>query len=139
MAEIKTKKTSASPEAFLNTLKNEQERKDAFAILEMMRKATKSEPKMWGKAIIGVGDHSYTLSNGKENPWFQIGFSPRSKSFSLYLMGEKGDKFHALLAKLGKHDMGKGCLYVNKLADVDTKVLQQLFELQVKACKANKS
>lgn len=136
MAEIKTKKTKASPETFLNTIKEEQKRKDAFAIMELMKKATKSEPKMWGSAIIGVGEHFYTLSNGKKNDWFMIGFSPRKQNFSLYLMGPKEEKYQALLDKLGKHDTGKGCLYINKIADVDTKVLSQLFELQVKACKA---
>src|ERR1700722_1499700 len=131
MAEMKTKKTKASVEGFLNTIKEEQKRKDAFTILELMKKATKSEPKMWGTAIIGLGDNSYKLASGKENEWFQIGFASRSKDFSLYLMGEKGEKYNALLSKLGKHSMGKGCLYINKIADVDTKVLQQLFELQV--------
>ncbi len=138
MAEIKTKKTTASPEDFLNTIKEEQKRKDSFAIMELMKKASKSEPKMWGGAIIGLGDHKYTLSNGKENPWFMIGFSPRQKNFALYLMGEKGDKFQALLDKMGKYSRSKanGCLYINKISDIDTKVLLQLFELQVKACKS---
>jgi hypothetical protein len=133
MAENKTQKTKASPEAFLKTIKEEQRQKDAFTILELMKKATKSEPKMWGSAIIGLGDSSYKLASGKENEWFKIGFAARSKDFALYLMGEKAEKFEALLGKLGKHSMGKGCLYINKIADVDTKVLQQLFELQVKA------
>ena len=136
MAEMKTKKTTASVEGFLNTIKDEQKRKDSFVILELMKKAAKSDAKMWGPAIIGLGNNSYKLASGKENEWFQIGFASRSKDFSLYLMGEKGDKFHALLGKLGKHSMGKGCLYINKIADVNTKVLQQLFELQVKACSA---
>jgi hypothetical protein len=135
MAEMKTTKNNKSVDAFLNTIKDEQKRKDAFTILELMKKATKSEPKMWGTAIIGLGEHSYKLASGKENEWFQIGFASRAKDFSLYLMGEKADKFHALLGKLGKHSMSKGCLYVNKIADVDTKVLQQLFDLQVKVCK----
>lgn len=135
MAEMKTTQNNNSVEAFLNKIADEQKRKDAYTILELMKKATKSEPKMWGSAIIGLGEYSYTLSNGKVNPWFQLGFSPRKKEFSLYLMGEKAEKFNTLLGKIGKHSMGKGCLYVNKLADIDTKALQQLFELQVKACK----
>lgn len=135
MAELKTKKTAQSVEAFLNTVKEEQKRKDAFTILELMKKATKSEPKMWGSAIIGLGDSSYKLASGKENEWFQIGFAARSKDFSLYLMGEKGDKYKALLGKLGKHSFSGGCLHINKIADVDTKVLQQLFELQVENVK----
>ena len=137
MAENKTQKTKASPETFLNTIKEEQKKKDAFVILELMKKATKSDAQMWGSAILGLGYYKYTLSNGKQNDWFMIGFSPRKQNFALYLMGEKGDKFEALLSKLGKHDRGKGCLYINKIADVDTKVLQQLFEMQVKVCKEN--
>ncbi len=133
MAEMKTKKTTASVEDFLKTIKEEQKQKDAFTILEMMKKATKSEPKMWGTAIIGLGEHSYKLASGEKNEWFQIGFASRAKDFSLYLMGEKADKFHTLLGKLGKHSRGKGCLYINKIDDIDRKVLLQLFELQVKA------
>jgi len=133
MAENKTQKTKASVEGFLKTIREEQKQKDAFAILELMKKATKSEPKMWGSAIIGLGDSSYKLASGKENEWFKIGFASRSKDFALYLMGEKAEKFEALLGKLGKHSRGKGCLYINKIADVDQKVLLQMFELQVKA------
>ena len=139
MAEIKTKKTAASPETFLNTIKEEQKRKDSFIILELMKKATKSEPKMWGSAIIGFGEFRYILSGGKKNDWFMIGFSPRKQNFALYLMGAKGDKFDALLSKMGKYSTSKGdnkgCLYINKIAEIDTKVLQQLFETQVKVCK----
>ena len=136
MAENKTQKTKASVEVFLNTIKDEQKRKDSFVILELMKKATKSEPKMWGTAIIGLGDHQYTLASGKVNEWFMIGFASRAKDFALYLMGEKGDEFEALLAKLGKHSRAKGCTYINKIADVDTKVLLKLFERQVKICKS---
>jgi hypothetical protein len=135
MAENKTQKTKANPEAFLNTIKEEQKRKDAFVVLELMKKATKSEPRMWGGAIIGLGDYHYTLSTGKKNEWFMIGFSPRKQNFALYLMGPKEGKYQELLVKLGKHSTGKGCLYINKIAEVDTKVLLQLFELQVKYCK----
>jgi Domain of unknown function (DU1801) len=134
MAEIKTKKTAASPEDFLNAIKEEQKRKDSFVILELMKKATKSEPHMWGGAIIGQGKHKYTLSNGKENDWFMIGFSPRKQKFALYLMGEKAEKFEALLAKVGKYSRSKGCIYINKISDIDTGVLFKVFELQVKVC-----
>ncbi len=79
MAEIKTKKNDTSVEGFLNTIKEEEKRKDAFTIMEMMKKASKSEPKMWGGAIVGLGESSYTLSNGKENAWFLIGFLSANK------------------------------------------------------------
>lgn len=132
MPELKTKKTTASPETFLNTVKEEQKRKDCFAIMELMKKATKSEPKMWGSAIIGLGDSKYTLSSGKQNDWFILGFSPRSQNIALYLMGDKEGKYQTLLGKLGKHSTGKGCLYINKMADVNPQVLSELFETQVK-------
>lgn len=132
MAELKTKKNDASVETFLNTIKEEEKRKDAFTILEMMKKATKSEPKMWGGAIIGLGESSYTLSNGKKNDWFLIGFSPRKQSFSLYLFGKHEEKFQASLKKLGKHEMSKGCLHIKKIEDIDINVLREMFETHVK-------
>ncbi len=136
MAELKTKKNTASPDAFLNTIKEEEKRKDAFAIVELMKKATKSEPKMWGSAIIGFGDSSYTLSNGKENPWFKMGFSPRKQNFALYLTGTKAENYSELVGKLGKYatsqEDNKGCLYIKKLADIDTKVLKELFASHAK-------
>ena len=134
MAEIKTKKTKASPETFLNTVKEEQKRKDSFVILELMKKATKSQPKMWGSAIIGLGAYNYRLSNGKLNDWFMLGFSPRKQNFALYLMGPKEEKFETLLGKLGKYERPKGCIYIKRLSDIDAKVLLQIFELQVKEC-----
>jgi hypothetical protein len=136
MAEIKTKKNAASPEAFLNTIKEEEKRKDAFTILEMMKKATKSEPKMWGSAIIGFGDSSYTLSNGKKNPWFLMGFSPRKQNFALYLTGQKAKNYKELVTKLGNYSTSQednsGCLYVKKMTDIDAKALRELFESHVK-------
>lgn len=135
MAEIKTKKTAASPETFLNGIKEEQKRKDGLVILEMMKKATNGEARVWGSAIIGAGNYYYTSSNGKKNDWFKLGFSPRKQNFALYLMGAKGDGYYALLEKLGKHSIGKSCLYINKISDIDTNVLMRIFKLQVEACK----
>jgi hypothetical protein len=140
MAEIKTKKNAASPEAFLNTIKETDKRKDAFAIMELMKKATKSEPKMWGSAIVGFGESSYTLANGKQNDWFVMGFSPRKQNFALYLTGQKAEKYNELIGRLGKYttsgEDGKGCLYIKRIADVDTEVLQQLLESHVKKNKS---
>jgi hypothetical protein len=139
MAEMKTKKTAASPESFLNAIKEEEKRKDAFTILELMKKSAKSEPKMWGSAIIGFGDSSYTLSNGKENPWFLMGFSPRKQNFALYLTGQKAANYKALVEKLGNfstsQEDNKGCLYIKRIADVNIKALQELFESHIKAGK----
>ena len=132
MAEIKTKQTSASVEDFINSIEDEQKRKDSFVIAEMMKKATKEDPKMWGSAIIGFGNIKYkSPATGREVDWMQIGFSPRKANLSLYI-GVGNKELAAALKKLGKHKTGKGCLYINKLADVDLKVLKEMIEISAK-------
>jgi hypothetical protein len=131
MAEIKTKQTSASVEDFINTVKDEQKRKDSFVILEMMKKATGEEAKMWGSAIIGFGNIKYkSPSTSREVDWPRIGFSPRKANLSLYLMSLK--EHTAAFKKLGRHKTGVGCLYINNLADVDLKVLKGIIEASSK-------
>ena len=133
MAEIKTKPTAASVEDFINSLKDEQKRKDSFVLLEMMKKATGEEPKMWGSSIIGFGDvRLKSPSTGREVDWLRIGFSPRKANFSLYLTGDI-KKYADYLKKLGKHKTGMGCLYINKLEDIDIKVLKGLIQAALKA------
>jgi hypothetical protein len=127
MAELKTKKTELSVEAFLDTITDEQKRKDAFAILAMMEKATKSKAKMWGSAIIGFGDHVLKYESGRELQWFIMGFSPRKQNFALYITNAVS-KNETLLKKLGKHKTGKGCLYINKLEEIDTGILKEIIE-----------
>lgn len=127
MAELKTQKTDASVEAFLNSVADEQQRRDSFAVLDLMKKVSRAEPKMWGAAIVGFGQYRYKYDSGRENDWFPIGFSPRKGNLTLYLVG--GLELQAdLLAKLGKHKTGKGCIYINKLTDVDQAVLKQMLE-----------
>ncbi|HZV68576.1 MAG TPA: DUF1801 domain-containing protein [Saprospiraceae bacterium] len=132
LVEIKTKQTSASVEDFINAVPDEQKRKDSFAILEMMKKASGQEPKMWGSAIIGFGNKIYkSPATGREVDWLLIGFSPRKANLSLYLSINL--KEHAAaLKKLGKHKTGVGCLYINKLEDVDTKVLKGMIDASLK-------
>lgn len=128
MAEIKTKPNAASVKTFLNTVKDEQKRKDSLVILEMMKKASGEEPKMWGSSIIGFGQVKVKSPHtGKECDWLRIGFSPRKANLSLYLRGDN-QKHAAVLKKLGKHKTGVGCLYINKLEDVDLKVLKGMIE-----------
>ena len=124
MAEIKTKPTAASVEDFINTVRDEQKRKDSFVILELMKKVSGEEPQMWGSSIIGFGKvRLKSPATGREVDWMRIGFSPRKASLSLYLAGDI--KKHAVaLKKLGKHKTGVGCLYINKLEDIDLKVLK---------------
>ena len=134
MAELKTKERKASVEKFLNSVKDDQKREDSFKILKIMNQITKAEPKMWGKSIIGFGNYHYKYASGREGDWFLTGFSPRKDSLSLYIMAEL-NKEKDLLSKLGKHKAGKGCLYINKLDDVDMKVLKKLIITSVNKLK----
>ena len=128
MAELKTKKTELSVDAFLKKISSEQQRKDSYAIITLMEKATKSKAKMWGTAIIGFGDRKLKYESGRELDWFVMGFSPRKQNLALYISGAV-QKQGALLKKLGKHKTGKGCLYINKLEEVDLSVLKEIIKL----------
>jgi hypothetical protein len=137
MAELKTKQTKASVDKFLQGIKDEKNRADCYKIAEMMGKATKAKAKMWGTSIVGFGDYHYVYASGRENDWFITGFSPRKQNLTLYLMGGF-DQFPDLMQELGKYSRGKGCLYIKKLEDVDTKILQKLLTESVKAAKSTK-
>jgi hypothetical protein len=132
LAEIKTKPTSASVEEFINAVDDEQKRKDCFVLLEMMKKASGEEPILWSNSIIGFGNKRYKSPNtGREVDWFLIGFSPRKANLSLYI--SVGIKEHeTALKKLGKHKTGAGCLYINKLEEVDLKVLNGMITTSLK-------
>ena len=131
LVEIKTKQTSSSVESFINSITDEQKRKDSQVILKLMEKATKEEPKMWGSSMIGFGKLRYkSPATGREVDWFKIGFSPRKANLSLHLIDLQR---HAdALTKLGKHKTGSGCVYINKLDDVDIKVLEKMIAASVK-------
>jgi len=131
LAEIKTKQTSASAEDFINSIADEQQRKDSAVILKMMEKATKEKPKMWGGSMIGFGNVRYkSPATGREVDWFKIGFSPRKANLSLHLMNLQ--KHAEALKKLGKHKTGTGCLYINKLEDIDIKILEKMIAAAAK-------
>lgn len=125
MVELKTKKNEVSVDAFIKKVPEAQKQKDAFAILELMEKATKTKGKMWGSSIIGFGDRHLKYESGRELDWFVMGFSPRKQNLVLYIFGMV-KKQQALLKKLGKHKTGKGCLYINKLEEVDMVVLKEI-------------
>lgn len=125
MAELKTKKTELSVDAFIKKIAEPQRQKDALAIVSLMEKATKAKGKLWGSAIIGFGDKHLVYESGRELDWFVMGFSPRKQNFALYITGTV-EKQQALLKKLGKHKTGKGCLYINALSEVDLAVLKQI-------------
>ena len=128
LVEIKTKPTAASVEDFINAIADDQKCKDSFVLLEMMKKATGEEPVLWSSSIIGFGNKRYkSPTTGREVDWLKIGFAPRKANLSLYI--SVGIKEHeAALEKLGKHKTGVGCLYINKLEDVDIKILKEMIE-----------
>lgn len=131
MAEPKTKPTDKSVEEFLNSVPQEQKRRDAFAIMELMQDVTGSAPTMWGSSIVGFGSYRYKYASGREGDWFLTGFSPRKQSLTLYIM-DGFEKYDELLQSLGKYKTGKSCLYVKRLEDVDMQALRQLVEESVK-------
>lgn len=132
MVELKTKPNNASIDEFLATIKNEQKRADSYQIIELMQLITKAEPKMWGGSIIGFGDYHYKYASGREGNWFLTGFSPRKQNFSIYLMScDNENDFPELFSKLGKYKTGKSCLYLNKLADIDINILEQLIRQSI--------
>jgi hypothetical protein len=132
LAEIKTKQTGSSVEEFINKVPDEQKRKDCLVLLQIMEKATKEKPKMWGASMIGFGNLRYkSPATGREVDWFNIGFSPRKANLSLHLCTNI-QLFADSLKKLGKHKTGGGCLYINRLEDVDLKVLEGMIKDAVK-------
>ena len=132
LAEIKTKQNSSSVEDFIASIPEEQKRKDSQIILKMMEKATKEKPQMWGSSLIGFGKLRYkSPATGREVDWFKMGFSPRKANLSLH-MGLNVQKHAENLEKLGKYKTGVGCLYINKLEDVDIKVLEKMISSAAK-------
>ncbi len=128
MSELKTKKTTQNPKAFLDTIEPEEKRKDGFALLKIFTKVTGEKAVMWGTSIVGFGQYHYKSERStQEGDWPLVGFSPRKQNLTLYLMISIQDNT-ALLKKLGKHKTSVGCLYINKLADVDQKVLESLIK-----------
>jgi len=130
LAQIKTKETEASAEDFIKKIPDEQKRKDCLTIIKMMEKATKATAKLWDSSIIGFGNLRYkSPRTGREVDWFTIGFSPRKANITIYLMNTAAHA--AALKKLGKHKTSGGCLYINKMEDVDTKILQEVINSAV--------
>jgi len=132
LAEIKTKPTASSIADYISTLPDEQQRKDSLTLIEMMQKASGQEPVLWGNSMIGFGNKRYkSPASGREVDWFLIGFAPRKANLSLHLTMAL-NQHDAALEKLGKHKTGGGCLYINKLADVDLKVLRKIIDNALK-------
>jgi len=130
MTELKTKVNDAPVSEFINSVPEEQVRQDCWKIAELMQSATQSEAKMWGASIIGFGQYHYVYASGREADWMLIGFSPRKQNISLYIMGGF-EQYAEILAKLGKFKQAKGCLYIKRLSDIQTPVLEELIRASV--------
>lgn len=134
MSENKTKETAQSPLDFIHFLENERRKNDALVLLELMSKITNKPGKMWGSSLVGFGYYHYQYESGREGDFFLTGFSPRKQNLAVYIMpgfSQYGD----LLEQLGKHKLGKSCLYINKLKDIDLEILKVLIEASVKDMK----
>lgn len=120
----KTLGTDASVDDFLNAIEPEKKRLDSHALDALFRKVTGWQPVMWGPAMIGYGSYHYRYESGREGDFLATGFAPRKASLSIHIMPGYQD-YSAILERLGKHKIGKSCLYINKLADVDESVLEE--------------
>ncbi len=125
MANLKTSPNEADVKAFIEAIEEESKKKDAEFLLTFMEELTGQAPKMWGSSIIGFGSYHYKYESGREGEWFLTGFSPRKRELTLYIMSGF-ESFESLLAQLGKHRIGKGCLYIKRINDIDKEVLQEL-------------
>jgi hypothetical protein len=132
LAVIKTKPTLDNVEEFINKIEDLQKRNDSFTLMKIIKDASKEDPILWSSSIIGFGLKRYkSPATGREVDWLLIGFAPRKANLSLHLCGSL--KIHSeALAKLGKHKLGVGCIYINKLADIDLKILTGIIEVALK-------
>ena len=130
MAENKTQRNDGDVLAYLESVDNKRRREDSLVVLELMEEETGEPAEMWGTSIVGFGSYHYKYESGREGDFMLAGFAPRKQALTLYIMG--GHERHAeLFAKLGKHRTGSSCLYINKLADVDLKVLREIVSASV--------
>lgn len=126
MAEVKTKPTKESVIKFLKSVEPEQKRLDSLALLKIFTEATGEKPMLWGTSMVGFGKYHYKSEKSRqEGDWFHVGFSPRKQNLALYILAWKMEEPKEL-AKLGKYKRGGGCLYINRLSDIDQKVLAKM-------------
>ncbi len=130
MAELKTRENDGNVEEFLEAVTPEAKKKDCVEILDLMREITGSEPKMWGKSIVGFGHYDYHYASGRKGTWLQTGFAPRKQALTLYIM-TGFSRYASILERLGRYKTGKSCLYIKKLEDIDRSVLRELIQASV--------
>ena len=131
MAEPKTKPTQASVKEFLNQIPDKERREDCFTVAKIMEEITGDKPKMWGPSIVGFGTYHYKYASGHEGDWPVAAFSPRKKDLTVYMM-VGFDKNTELMEKLGKHSVGKSCLYIKRLSDIHMPTLKKLIKKSLK-------
>ena len=124
----------ASVREFLDAVENEQKRQDSYRLLSIMEEVTGEKGKMWGPSIVGFGSYHYVYPSGNSGDWMLAGFSPRKQALAIYMMAGN-QKFEKDLKNLGKHKIGKSCLYVKKLDDIDEKILRRMISESIKAVK----
>ncbi len=134
----KTQPNDASVLDFLNAVEHSKRREDSLRILDMMSEITGEKPTMWGESIVGFGQFSYKYKTGRTGEWFYTGFSPRKQNLTLYIM-DGFKKRPELLEKIGKCKTSVACLYINKLEDVDEKILRQVIKESAEYVKENQS
>ena len=130
MADMKTKPTNASVDAYIDAVEDPQKREDCRAIAAMMADTTGAEARMWGSSIVGFGAYHYRYASGREGDFMEAGFAARKRTLTLYIMAGFSE-YGELLGQLGKHTTGKSCLYIKRLADVDQDVLREMVERSV--------
>ena len=131
MAALKTQKTQASVDDFLATVKDAEMRSDCRKLIASMQDASGEQACMWGQSMVGFGSYQYRYASGREGDWFLVGFAPRKRELSIYIMPGFA-AYDDLLQQLGKYKTGKSCLYIRRLSDIDIAVLQQLIETSVR-------
>ena len=134
MAKNKTTETAINPKDFINAVKNETKRKDSFNLIELIKKETGFDPKMWGASIVGFGSYHYKYVSGHEGDSPLVAFSPRASAITLYLSGHF-EKREELLEKLGKHKTDNGCIYINNLESINIEILQKMIKNHIKHIK----
>ncbi len=131
MGELKTRPTDRDVTEFLNGIEDEEKRRDCFTLAELMQRITGDKAEMWGESMIGFGRYKYRYASGQTGEWFKTGFAPRKGSLTIYIMAYL-ENFPQIMERLGKYKTGKSCIYIKRLADIDTQVLDELIGQSLK-------
>lgn len=136
MAELKTKRNTASVDEFIAAVPDEQKRADSKTLVSIMSEVSGCEAEMWGGSIIGFGRYNYKYKSGREGEWMLCGFSPRKQTMTVYVMGSSKE-IEEMITRVGKHKRSKGCLYFKKLEDLDVEVLKKVIQASIDRIKSN--